>query len=379
MYTGSGFSQQKTANCSPETCFNNCAWFARVYWEVRPPPVPNLNGEAARSPNTRLRTAEPPSQRIFTGGETSSKLNSERIIRSPVPSQFPLAPADSQTHIAGNMDNGKIFFQFWKMHGAANDFILVDDRTLTFPAHDHQWISAICSRRTGIGAEGLILIQPSTTADFRMRFFNPDGSEVEMCGNGARCVARLAHEIGAAPEKMRFETVAGLVGAAVHGERVTLNMPDPKDWRLNRTLRLDDELLPYHFVNSGVPHVIVRVNSLAAVDVKKIGAAIRYAPDFAPSGTNANFVMVTGPHSLRIRTYERGVEAETLACGTGITAAGLIASRLGWTTPPVHITTAGGDVLTVNARFTGDAVTDVTLTGPAIHVFRGQIEYTQNH
>lgn len=264
---------------------------------------------------------------------------------------------------------------FWKMHGAANDFILVDDRALTFPAHDKQWIAAICSRRRGVGAEGVILIQPSTTADFRMRFFNPDGYEVEMCGNGARCVARLAHEIGAAPEQMHFETIAGVVGATVRGDQVTLNMPDPKDWRLNRTLRLENAILSYHFVNSGVPHVIVRVDSLETVDVPRIGAAIRYHPDFAPAGTNADFVAVTGPHALRIRTYERGVEAETLACGTGITAAGLVAIRLGWTPPPVHITTAGGDVLTVNARFIGDVITDVTLSGPAVHVFRGEIEY----
>ncbi len=264
---------------------------------------------------------------------------------------------------------------FWKMHGAANDFILVDDRSLTFPITDTRWIAALCARRTGIGAEGLILIQPSQNAHFRMRFFNPDGSEVEMCGNGARCVARLAHELGAAPARMQFETIAGAVGASVRGEQVTLNMTEPKNWRLNLALQLENTTLVGHFVNSGVPHVVVRVDDLDATPVQTWGRAIRYHKDFAPAGTNANFVSVAGPRRLRIRTYERGVEDETLACGTGITAAGLISARLGWTGLPVEVQAASGDVLEVNGRVVGDTITDVTLTGPAVHVFRGEVEY----
>jgi diaminopimelate epimerase len=264
---------------------------------------------------------------------------------------------------------------FWKMHGAANDFILVDDRALTFPAGDGRWIASICARRTGIGAEGLILVQPSRSAHFRMRFFNPDGSEVEMCGNGARCVARLANDLGIAPATMQFETIAGVVGAAVRGERVTLNMTPPKDWRLNRSLHMDSETLNYHFVNSGVPHAVVRVANLDAAPVEKWGPAIRYHSDFAPAGANANFVALIGSDFLGIRTYERGVEAETLACGTGIVAAGLIAARLGWVRLPVRIKAASGDVLEVNGRLSADTITDVTLTGPAVHVFHGEIEY----
>lgn len=264
---------------------------------------------------------------------------------------------------------------FWKMHGAANDFILVDDRALTFPASDNKWISAICARRTGIGAEGLILIQPSNKAHFRMRFFNPDGSEVEMCGNGARCVARLAFDLGVAPAQMRFDTIAGLVGASVRGDQVTLNMPEPKDWRMNLTLQLEGCSLSYHFVNSGVPHVVVSVQNLDQTPVESWGRAIRYHKDFAPAGTNANFVAPAGPNMLRIRTYERGVEAETLACGTGIVAAGLVAARLGWACFPVKLRAASGDILEVNGRIAGETVTDVTLTGPAVHVFHGEVEY----
>ncbi len=264
---------------------------------------------------------------------------------------------------------------FWKMHGAANDFILVDDRAQTFPADNRQWLASIMARRTGIGAEGTILIQPSKQAAFRMRFFNPDGGEVEMCGNGARCVARLAHELGIAPAHMQFDTVAGRVGAEIIGHQVRLNMTDPKDWRMNRDLQVAGQTIRYHFVNSGVPHVVVPVDDLDGVEVQTLGAAIRYHNDFAPAGTNANFIHVTGADSLRVRTYERGVEAETLACGTGIVACGLIAARLGLVRPPARITAASGDVLEVNCELAGEGARNVTLTGPAEHVFQGTLTY----
>ena len=263
---------------------------------------------------------------------------------------------------------------FWKMHGAGNDFMLVDDRGLTFPASDRAWLAAVSARRTGIGCEGIILIQPSATADFRMRFFNPDGGEVDMCGNGARCVARLAHDLGVAPAGMRFETGAGTIRADIVGDRVRLGMTPPHDWRLNRTLVLPDGRRPYGFVNSGVPHVVIEAEQLDKVDVARIGAAVRYHADFAPKGTNANFIAVTGPRALRIRTYERGVEAETLACGTGIVAAGLVAGRLGRVTPPVQITCSSGDILEVDYRLTADGAEDVTLLGPAAYVFTGTVE-----
>lgn len=266
--------------------------------------------------------------------------------------------------------------EFWKMHGAGNDFILVDDRRQVFPASDKSWLTRIAARRTGVGSEGIILIQPSASADFTMRFFNPDGSEVDMCGNGARCVARLAHDIGAAPARMRFETGAGVVSAEIIGDRVRLGMTTPKDWRLNRTVELPGGKRAYGFVNSGVPHVVMEVDQLEEADVARLGAAIRYHQDFAPKGTNANFIKVTGPDALRIRTYERGVEAETLACGTGIVAAGLVAGRMGRVKAPVRITCASGDVLEVNYRLTADGAEDVTLLGPAAYVFTGVLEHT---
>lgn len=262
---------------------------------------------------------------------------------------------------------------FWKMHGAGNDFVLIDDRKLTFPVKDRGWLESIGSRRTGVGCEGIILVQPSTKAHFTMRFFNPDGSEVDMCGNGARCVARLAHDIGVAPAAMTFETGAGIIAAEMVGNQVRLGMTTPKDWRLNQTIEIDGVKRPYGFVNSGVPHVVIPLEHLDKEDVAKTGAAIRYHKDFAPKGTNANFIHVTGPSSLSIRTYERGVEAETLACGTGIVASGLIAGRMGWVKSPVKITCAGGDVLEVNFKLTADGAQDVTLLGPAVYVFSGEL------
>lgn len=264
---------------------------------------------------------------------------------------------------------------FWKMHGAANDFILVDDRAQTFPVSDRTWIAAIAARRTGIGCEGILLIQPSSKANIRMRFFNPDGGEVDMCGNGARCIARLAHEIGAAPDAMSIETPAGIVRAEVRGEQVLLHMTEPKDWRMSRTLTIDNQPLSYSFVNTGVPHVVVNVENLDSIDVQKMGSRIRYHADFAPAGTNANFIRITGPDSLRVRTYERGVEGETLACGTGITACGLIAGKLGLVRSPVKITPASGDRLEVNYEPTTDSARNVTLFGPAVHVFEGELPY----
>jgi len=264
---------------------------------------------------------------------------------------------------------------FWKMHGAGNDFILVDDRALTFPCADAAWIARIASRRTGVGCEGILLIQPSERVHFRMRFFNPDGGEADMCGNGARCVARLAHDLGVAPSGMRFETQAGVLEAEVLGEQVMLTLTPPTDWRLGRTLELPGGRRAYGFVNSGVPHVVVEVDDLESMDVAAIGAAIRYHKDFAPKGTNADFIQVTGPQSLRIRTYERGVEAETLACGTGMVAAGLVAGRMGRVRPPVRIVCASGDALEVNFRLTAGGADQVSLLGPAAYVFTGEVEY----
>jgi len=256
---------------------------------------------------------------------------------------------------------------FWKMHGAGNDFIMVDDRALTFPVDDVEFIARISTRRKGVGCEGVILLQPSETADLHMRFFNPDGNEVEMCGNGARCFARLACDIGAAPATMAFETQAGRVQAEVMDEQVRLKLTDPTDWRLDLDAGLE---WPVDFVNTGVPHAVVRVDDLENLDLPMLGKLLRYHELFAPEGANANFVKVEEDATLSVRTYERGVEAETLACGTGATAVALVAARRGWIKLPVAVHCAGGYDLTVDSGEGG-----TTLLGGAATIFEGEVEY----
>ena len=252
--------------------------------------------------------------------------------------------------------------RFAKMHGAGNDFVLIDDRDGAFPC-ERKVLAAIGARGTGIGCEGIILVQESDRADFRMRFFNPDGSEAELCGNGARCVAAFAREIGAAKsDTMRFETLAGDVGAEIVGEGlVRIAMPDPKDLRAN-------------FVNSGVPHCIVPVADLARADVEGEGRRIRYSDEFAPAGTNVDFVTYRAPHEVSIRTYERGVEAESGACGTGSVAAALVGVAQHGLQFPVTVRTVKGFELMVGGVFDGAAFKSVTLTGPVARVFDGEME-----
>jgi len=253
---------------------------------------------------------------------------------------------------------------FVKMHGAGNDFILVDDREGCFPFRDRARLTAFAARGTGVGCEGVILVQSSATADFRMRFFNPDGSEADLCGNGARCVAAFAREIGAVGgDAMRFETRAGDVRAQiVRAGLVKIWMPVPKD------LRPD-------FVNSGVPHRIVPVDDLPAVDVEAEGRRIRLSAEFAPAGTNVDFVAYRPPHGLDIRTYERGVEAETGACGTGSVAAALIGVAQHAMVFPVEVRTVKGFTLTIDGSFDGTTFSAVTLTGPVTRVFAGEADW----
>ena len=252
--------------------------------------------------------------------------------------------------------------RFTKMHGAGNDFVLIDDRDGTFPAA-RETLAAIGAHGTGVGCEGIILVQKSDRLDFRMKFFNPDGSEAEMCGNGARCVAAFAREIGAATsDRMRFETLAGDVGAEIVGPGlVKIEMTEPKDLREN-------------FVNSGVPHCIVPVDDLGNVDVAGEGRCIRYSDEFAPAGTNVDFVAYHAPDRADIRTYERGVEAETGACGTGSVAAALVGVAQHGMAFPVTVHTVKGFELVIGGEFDGKSFRNVTLTGPVARVFDGEID-----
>jgi len=264
--------------------------------------------------------------------------------------------------------------QFTKMNGAGNDFVLLDNRAgeLQLTADD---VIRICDRHRGVGADGILVLERAENgADFRMRYYNADGGEAEMCGNGARCFARFASRIAGPMQKLSFETPAGVIGAALEGELVSLQMSDPKDLRLALDLDLEGEQLRASYINSGVPHVVVSVSDLRAVDVQKIGSLIRYHQSFAPKGANANFIEKRGAREISIRTYERGVEAETLACGTGVVASALVFSTIENVDGPITVQVRGGDKLKVNFSRKVDQFTGVILTGPAEFVFDGTIE-----
>jgi diaminopimelate epimerase len=261
---------------------------------------------------------------------------------------------------------------FTKMSGAGNDFIVADNRDGHFPTQKDA-LARLCDRHFGVGADGILLVEPSKTADFFMRYYNADGGEAEMCGNGARCIARFAHKIGAAPAKMTFETRAGLIRAEIgSGDLVRLSMTDPKNLALGRKIRLREGEFDVHNVNTGVPHAVIFVEKMEETDVQNLGAQIRFHADYKPAGTNANFVQVLGPDSIRVRTYERGVEAETLACGTGVVAAAIIAHLAQKTAVPMSVRVQSGRVLEVNFAERNGEIRDVTLAGPAEFVFEGR-------
>jgi diaminopimelate epimerase len=264
--------------------------------------------------------------------------------------------------------------RFSKMNGAGNDFVLVDNRVGDLQLVPEQ-IAKICDRHRGVGADGvLVLERASNGADFRMRYYNADGGEAEMCGNGARCFARYASRVAGPKEELSFETPAGVIGAKLQGELVRLQMSEPKDLKLGITIKLADRQVAAHFVNSGVPHVVVPAEDLENVDVRALGAAIRRHELFAPKGANVNFLKERGDRQISIRTYERGVEDETLACGTGVVASALIFAATKKLKGPIRVLVRGGNELEVGFERSGDQFTNVTLTGPADFVFEGTID-----
>jgi diaminopimelate epimerase len=263
---------------------------------------------------------------------------------------------------------------FFKMHGGGNDFVLIDHRERLIPeAEQSRFAQRVCVPKVGVGADGLILIEASNRADFRWRFFNADGSEAEMCGNGARCAARFALMQGIAGPRLTFETLAGLISAEVSNRQVQVTMVGVGDLGLNLTIPLEGVLLSGHFLRVGVPHVVVPVDNLEEVPIRQWGREIRFHEMFAPAGTNVNFVRIRDPHTLEVRTYERGVEDETLACGTGAVASAIISASLGKVAPPVAVHTRGGEILTVSFQLDGDNISQVFLKGDALVVFQGEL------
>ncbi len=259
------------------------------------------------------------------------------------------------------------------MNGAGNDFVLLDNRDGKLALGNAE-IARLCDRHRGVGSDGLLLVEPAQRgADFRMRYHNADGGEAEMCGNGARCFARFAARLSGNSDAVSFETIAGVITARLLGENVELQMSEPHSLQPGTTLDLAGEKHTVHFVNTGVPHAVVFVDDLEAIDIRKLGAATRFHPHFAPRGTNANFVRQIDTQTIAIRTYERGVEDETLACGTGMVACALITHELTGAASPVRVKVRGGDTLEVAFEKAGETFKNVKLTGPADFVFEGDV------
>jgi len=276
---------------------------------------------------------------------------------------------------------------FMKLSGSGNDFILIDNREGIVASKRASALAAkVCTHRMSVGGDGLILIERSRRADFRWRLFNADGSEAEFSGNGARCAARFAHLKRIAGRRMRFETLAGLIEAEMVSssgqsrrggrpavEEVKVRFPDPKNLRLNIPVTIDGTTREAHFLDTGVPHCVYFVDDPAKIEVVAIGRPTRYHPLFQPAGTNVNFVSVADPHTIWIRTYERGVEDETLACGTGSIAAALLAGLVAKAESPVTLIPQSGLKLTVHFTREGGSFTGVYLQGDARAVYEGKM------
>jgi diaminopimelate epimerase len=263
---------------------------------------------------------------------------------------------------------------FTKMSGSGNDFILIDHRKPILQIDRmKEFAQKVCRRRVSIGADGLIFIEPSKKADFKWRFFNADGSEAEMCGNGGRCAARFASLKGIAGPALTFETLAGILSAQVDGKRVKLELTRPRALKLDENIVVEGKPLNISSINTGVPHAVHFVDDVEQWDVVRMGKAIRNHPHFAPGGTNANFVQIEKGSRLIVRTYERGVEDETLACGTGLVASTLVAAFKGWATSPVSVKTQGGEILKVHFEIEGKEVKKVFYEGDVHLIYEAEM------
>lgn len=252
---------------------------------------------------------------------------------------------------------------FTKMVASGNDFIVVEGLSPT-----KRLIQKLCARHTGIGADGVLLLEPSKKADLRMRIFNPDGSEPQMCGNGARCISLYAWKKGIIPKRFKIETIAGIIsGEIIPPNKVTIFLSKPKNIKLNLKYKPSSFLKglgKIHYINTGVPHVIIYVSDINKADVTEAGRALRWHKRFQPEGTNVNFVQVLGKNKISVRTYERGVESETLACGTGVSASAIISKIIYKLSQRIKVNTKSGDVLEADTK-------KASLTGEAHFVFEG--------
>jgi len=263
------------------------------------------------------------------------------------------------------------------MVASGNDFVVIDNSNKAIKSEGYKVLAKkICNRKFGIGADGLLVLENSKIADIRMRIFNADGSEASMCGNGSRCIALYISSKHRLDEKrLKIETKAGIIKAGVNLDNVKINLTDPTDIQLNIPVRVNGRLLRTDFINTGVPHAVIFVEGLDKIDVFNLGRSLRYHKRFKPEGTNVNFVEVQSSNLIKVRTYERGVEDETLACGTGATASAIILVYKFFGYPEsshvIKVKTKGAETLKVFFKNFNNSITDVWLEGKARFVCEG--------
>ncbi|MBW1659310.1 MAG: diaminopimelate epimerase [Deltaproteobacteria bacterium] len=238
--------------------------------------------------------------------------------------------------------------QFTKMSGSGNDFIFMDGMDGSYSWVDSMWVRQICQRALSVGADGVVVLEKDDTYDFAWRFFNSDGTIAEMCGNASRCAARFAYKKGIAGSNMTFATLAGPIRAEVKGKRVKVQLTDPRLFDPEMRLAVDGQTFTLFYIDTGVPHVVLEVEDLEGFPLIEIGRKIRFHEKFGPAGTNVNVAQITGDNAIALRTYERGVENETLACGTGSVAASLMMSMKKGFSSPVSVRAASGEILTIS-------------------------------
>ncbi len=261
--------------------------------------------------------------------------------------------------------------EFSKYTGAGNDFIVIDNRSGAFSGGNREFIRQMCARRISIGADGLILLEKSSKADIKMRFFNSDGGEAEMCGNGARCLVAFARRKGLHSTVITMETMERVLTAHVNGEDISLEMGAVTETELDIDIDVEGKVHRVHHTNTGVPHAVMFVENLGEIDVVGLGRKIRFHERFQPKGANANFVQVTGENSISARIYERGVEDETLASGTGCAACAVISSLVKNLNPPIRVKTRSGATLTVDFKKQREQIFRLTMSGPTKLVYDG--------
>lgn len=253
-------------------------------------------------------------------------------------------------------------FEFYKYQGTGNDFIIIDNRQLTFPKNDTKHIAALCDRKFGIGSDGLILLENHPTLDFKMVYYNADGNQSSMCGNGGRCLVHFAKFLGIVDQKASFEAIDGIHEATINEGIVSLKMNDVD------SVATDNN---YSFLNTGSPHHVEIWNQLDTLDIQAEGAKLRYEK-YGAEGANINFVKKVNNDTFSVRTYERGVEGETLSCGTGVTAVALAMHKSGKTTSDAVILKTPGGELKVTFEVSDSGYKNIYLIGPAVMVFKGE-------